>query len=83
MTENVEQHMKEIASFLQINYTDTDMYCLMQNHRGNFLRKQKGVTIESVFDENKKNLVKEATARVLSMLHKKFPKFANLTFKSI
>lgn len=83
MVVDVEQHLEKMAAFLNINYTDKDINCTLENQRGQFLRKPGGVTIASVYDENMRESVKEATLRVLSMLHTKFPTFSNLSFKSL
>ncbi|KAL5008039.1 hypothetical protein ScPMuIL_013620 [Solemya velum] len=80
---HLQENLKGMAEFLHINYSDTDMCCTLRNQRGMFYREKSNITVESVLTADMLSYIEQAAGRVLTIIHKKFPKYSEFRFQSI
>ncbi|KAL5010740.1 hypothetical protein ScPMuIL_013045 [Solemya velum] len=82
MLQHTNLELGKVATFLNINYTQEDMFCTLKNQRGLYFRDKSNITIQSVYDQTSRRIVEKASERIMSVINAKFPRFSNFSFQS-
>lgn len=83
LTQNIERNLREMASFLRIDYTELDMQCTLHNQRGSVYRVKSNITVQSVYSQKSRHMINNAISRILAIIHKRFPRYSNFTLKKL